>query len=671
MKYVFLIFFYLGCSWLSAQSEYRTHTVQKGETLYGIGKNYGLSEQEIYLVNPNLNGARIKEGDIVVIPAKRAPAPQVVNRIDSNYIKHQVQPKETLYGLSKRYGISIDEILRENPKVANGLEIGMVVFIPKKIERPIAKVEEVIATDGYMLIIVKPKETVYGLSKTFGLSESEFYRLNPHVKELGLQVGQKIQVPEMEGPGIVAIPEITDTNQTKDDTLVVVIEKPKEEKKESNFFLYQIKTGDRAETVAARFGLSEDELVKLNPEANEDLVPGRFIILPTTPEQKEASVETKHKWISNEEIVEDEIRIALILPFFLSVNDSLEVGYSNPSMTPVYGKSNVAIEFYNGFKQAVDTLARLGLSIKVQTIDSDASQSNIERQKEKIDILNPHFIVGPLYAKNAEWLAKEYPQIPVISPLSRATDNSGIVNLINCHTQVNGEWLGIAGLMNEKYLESRVVFVNPDTRKNREAVELIKQNLESSGTPNLIELWLSDGFPSLDFYKSHMNEDSKKTIWVTTSEDQAFLNDFLRKMYSVKAQNMTIVATSKVLQANTIQHIYLSTLDIRAIGQQYVDYSLEETELFIQEYRMLTNTEPTEYSFNGYDTGIYFTLLAAHYGGIPISRSWPSFIGLGGGFNFIEAKSNGPINKYINELEVVDFTLQRVSDEPILEAKSE
>lgn len=671
MKYFFLIFFSLGCFWLAAQSEYRTHTVQKGETIYGIGKNYGLTEQEIFLVNPNLNGARIAEGDIVVIPAKRKPLPQVVNRIDSNYIQHQVQPKETLYGLSKRYGISIDEILRENPKVTNGLEIGMVVFIPKKIEKPIAKVEEIKAGEGYMLIVVKPQETVYGLSKTFGLSESEFYRLNPHVKDLGLQIGQKIQVPEMEVKGISTIPEIIDTNQMEETPTAVVSEKPKEEKKESNFFLYQIKTGDRAENLAARYGLSVDELVKLNPEATEELVPGRFIILPSSPEQKEANVEAKHKWISDEEIVENEIRIALILPFYLSINDSLEVGYANPIDAPVYRKSFAAIEFYNGFKQAVDTLVRLGLKIKVQAIDSDAKQSEIERQRKKIDVLNPHFIVGPLYAKNSAWLAKEYPQTPVISPLSRATDNTGIVNLVNCHTQLKGEYLGLAGLINERFLDSRIVFVNPDTRKNREAVELIKQNLESSATPNIIELWLTDGFPSLEFYKSHMNEESKKTIWVTTSADQAFLNDFLRKMYSVKILNMTILTTSKVLDPNTIQNVYLSTLDVRATSQQFVDYASEETELFIQEYRKLTNTEPTRYSFTGYDTGIYFTLLAARYGGIPISRSWPSFQGLGGGFNFIEAKSNGPTNKYINELEVVDFTLQRVSDEAVLEVTKE
>jgi hypothetical protein len=459
-----------------------------------------------------------------------------------------------------------------------------------------------------------------------------------------------------------------DTNKTKETPVAVVPDASKEPNKKSNFFLYQIKTGDNAENVAARFDMSVDELVKLNPEATNRLIPGRYMILPTMAKQTEAFTERKHKWISDAEIVEDEIRIALILPFFLTINDSLEVGYEDPLMSPIYAKSEVAIEFYNGFKLAIDTLSRLGLKIKVHVIDSEANQQRIEQQKTKIDFLNPHFIVGPLYAKNAEWLAKEYPQIPIISPLSRATNNTGILNLINCYTQEEGEWLGMAGLINENYVESRVVFVNPETKKNRDAVSLIKQNLESSGTPNLIELWLNDGFPGIGFYESHMNENSEKTIWVTTSSDQAFLNDFLRKMYSIKARNMTILTTSKVLDASTIQNVYLSTLDVRAVGQAFVDYSAKDTELFIQEYRNKVSTEPTEYSFKGYDTGIYFTLLAARYGGIPISRSWPSFQGLGGGFNFIEAKSNGPTNKYINELEVVDFTLQRYTEKPVLEA---
>lgn len=664
MKYFFLVLIFLSCTFVFSQSEYKTHTVQKGETIYGIGRMYGLSEQEIFSINPNLNGSSISEGDIVVIPVS-ASRLETKERIDSNYLKHQVQPKETLYGLSRRYGISIEEIIKENPKVANGLEIGMVVFIPKQIEEPFEKTDEIVPIKGNHIVTVKPQETVYGLTKKYGLSETEFYSLNPHVKQLGLQIGQEIQVPILEGETGIAQQSEVDTAAT---LLPIVQTKPKEEKKTSNFFLYQIKTGDRVESVAERYGLSKEDLVNLNPEANEELVPGRFIILPTTP-KKETVVEAKHKWISTEEIVEDEIRIALILPFYLSINDSLEVGYQNPKMAPVYRKSDVSIEFYNGFKLAVDTLARLGLKIKIQTIDSEADPKEIERQKRKIEILNPHFIVGPLYAKNVEWVAKAYPDVPVISPLSSATNNTGLLNLVNCHTQKEGEWLGIAGLINDQFLDSRIVFVNPDTQANRKAVDLIKNKIQAQGEPNIIELWNTDGFPTLEFYKSHMNENSEKTVWVSTSSDQAFLNDFLRKMYSIKTRNMTILATSKVLQANTIQNLYLSTLDVRAVGQAFVDYTSEETEVFISAYRDSIKTEPSEYAYKGYDTGIYFTLLAARYGGIPISRSWPSFQGLGGGFNFIEATYNGPTNKYINELEIVDYTLQRVDHKPVLEVK--
>ncbi|MCT4625362.1 MAG: LysM peptidoglycan-binding domain-containing protein, partial [Schleiferiaceae bacterium] len=551
---------------------------------------------------------------------------------------------------------TIEEIIQENPEAANGLEIGTVLFIPKNIKKPQPIVETVVAEEGNQIVLVKAQETVYGLCKKYAITESEFYRLNPHVKDLGLQIGQEIQVPKLDR----ADAEPNKFKESKSDSWSNVGAEPK--KKKNSYFLYQVKTGDRLENVAARYSISPAQLTKLNPEIDEELIPGRFIILPAVDESKTAIVTRKHKWISNEEIVEDEIRIALVLPFFLSINDSMEVGYANPSKAPVYRRSKVAIEFYNGFKQAMDTLAALGLNIKVTTIDSDNDLNKIKRQKQKIDLLNPHFIVGPLYAKNAEWLAKEYPDIPIISPLSKVTNNQGMMNLINCHTQLTGEWLGLAGIINENYLDYRIVFVNPDTKQNREGVELIKRNLESAGSPNLIELWLSDGYPNIDFYKSHINDSAHKTVWVITSEDQAFLNDFMTKMYSLKTKNMKMLTTSKVLEAKTVQKLYLSTLNIKTTTQDFVDYTDEETNLFIKKYRENCFTEPTEYSFKGYDSGIYFTLLAARFGGIPISRSWPSFKGIGTGYNFIEANRNGPTNKYINVLEIVDFTLQRASN---------
>ena len=308
----------------------------------------------------------------------------------------------------------------------------------------------------------------------------------------------------------------------------------------------------------------------------------------------------------------------------------------------------------------MDTLAALGLNIRVKVIDSDNSIRSLERQKKKLDSFKPHFIVGPLYAKNAEWLASQYPNTPVVSPLSKVTNNSNVNNLVNCHTDINGEWLGLADIINTEFIDYRIIFASPNTEQNRNAVELIKKNLIASDAPNLVELWQGDGFPNLGFYQAHINDSAQKTLWVVTSNDEAFLNDFMTKMYSLKVKDMKILTTSRVLNTRTIQKQYLSALNVLATKQDFIDYSSLETETFIRNYRNACGTEPTEFSYKGYDVGIYFALLAARFGEVPLNRSWPNYQGLGSGFKFIEAKGNGPTNKYINVLEIRDFTLQTV-----------
>jgi len=656
MKHFFIILFSFGVLLLSAQSKYKTHTVQKGETVYGISKKYGMTPEQVYELNPNFKNDGIKEGDIVVIPFD-AHSVKTNSRIDSNYIMHQVQPKETIYGLSKRYGISIEEIIAENPEVENGLKIGSVVFIPKNIKKPVEKTPEIEIEEGYKIVLVNAQETVYGLCKIYGLSEIEFYELNPNVKEIGLKIGEQIKVPDLDAEknngnnNTVADESKPDSDWDKNTTT----------KKKPSFYLYLIKEGDTLEVVAKKHGISTEKLLKLNPEIQSELVVGRYIILPQVDDNNSAVAEVNEKftWISTREIVENKIKILLILPFYLYANDTIADNYANPEKAPVYWKSKVSIEYYQGFKQAMDTLAALGLEIEVKVIDSDNDIERIKRQKQKIDNFNPHFIVGPLHAKNAEWLAAQYSEIPVISPLSSVTNNTNVNNLVSCHTGIKGEWLGLADIINNDFIDYRVIFASPNTEQNREAVELIKKNIAASETPNLVELWQGDGFPTLGFYKAHVNDSAQKTLWVVTSNDEAFLNDFMTKMYSLKVSNMKILTTSRVLNTRTIQKQYLSALNILATKQDFIDYNSEETEIFIKKYRAACGTEPTEFAFKGYDAGIYFTLLAARFGGIPLDRSWPSYQGLGGGFKFIEAKEDGPTNKFINVLEIVDFSLVR------------
>ncbi|MBK9224316.1 MAG: LysM peptidoglycan-binding domain-containing protein [Flavobacterium sp.] len=121
------------------------HIVEANETIFGLSKKYNVTVEEIQAVNPGIQKEGLKVGKAIVIPtakktAKKEPSVSIVNSTKefeikekvAEIIKHKVEPKETLYGLSKKYNVSVDEIKQKNEAVLqNGLQIGQILIIRK------------------------------------------------------------------------------------------------------------------------------------------------------------------------------------------------------------------------------------------------------------------------------------------------------------------------------------------------------------------------------------------------------------------------------------------------------------------------------------------------------------------------------------------------------------
>lgn len=102
---------------------YYKYTAQKGEGLFRISKNFSVSQEDIIKCNPTLKNEGIKLGQVLLIP--------YVAKVDSSlYRIHTLQPKETLYGLSKSYGVTINEIVALNPETTKKMAIGTRLLIP-------------------------------------------------------------------------------------------------------------------------------------------------------------------------------------------------------------------------------------------------------------------------------------------------------------------------------------------------------------------------------------------------------------------------------------------------------------------------------------------------------------------------------------------------------------
>jgi len=124
------------------------HKVSKGESFYSISKKYKISVEQLEALNPTISSANLKIGDelnlskdkIVLVPKLETTQekPTIVvaepseGTFSDNEIVHKVLPKETKYGISKKYKISIAELERLNPAIVDGLTIGTELVIKKK-----------------------------------------------------------------------------------------------------------------------------------------------------------------------------------------------------------------------------------------------------------------------------------------------------------------------------------------------------------------------------------------------------------------------------------------------------------------------------------------------------------------------------------------------------------
>ena len=105
------------------------YTVQKSEGLYRISKNFNVSQEELVRLNPTLQTEGLKFGQVILVPVKEEqPA-----AADSSMVKHVIEPKETLYAISKRYGVSVAELQAANPEVSKNMPIGATLLIPVRV----------------------------------------------------------------------------------------------------------------------------------------------------------------------------------------------------------------------------------------------------------------------------------------------------------------------------------------------------------------------------------------------------------------------------------------------------------------------------------------------------------------------------------------------------------
>ncbi len=187
------------------------HKVAPKETLYAISKRYNSTLSEIYAANPDSKDG-LKIDAVLKIPYKKLAAPVKV----SNEGIHTVQPKETMFSISRKYGVSLADIKKWNNLKNTELSIGQKLKIwqpkssPKNNTSTTVKKNTqkslVKAKNGQLIHTVTAHETLYSLSKKYNTTISEIRKLNK-LTTFSLSEGQKLIIKKEGTAKEVATPK--------------------------------------------------------------------------------------------------------------------------------------------------------------------------------------------------------------------------------------------------------------------------------------------------------------------------------------------------------------------------------------------------------------------------------------------------------------------------------
>ena len=250
------------------------YTVQSGDSLWSISKKFGISVDELKQAN-NLTSNLLSIGQNLYIPNKKT---------DVTTSEYVVSKGDTLYGIAQKFGTTVDNLKSINNLTTDSLAIGQILKIPS---------EEVSSTNTYT---VKSGDTLYGIASKYNTTVDELKSLN-NLTSNTLSIGQTLKIPSgttsnntstytvVKGDTLYGIAnkynttvdELKSLNNLTNNTLSIgeVLKVPS-----SGNVTYTVKSGDTLYSIAREFGTTISAITDLNNLETTVLSVGQKLLLP-------------------------------------------------------------------------------------------------------------------------------------------------------------------------------------------------------------------------------------------------------------------------------------------------------------------------------------------------------------------------------------------------------
>lgn len=155
-----------------------TYTVKRGDTLYGISNQFGVSAIDLANLN-NVNAQTLQIGQVLKIPTTSGTNP-------GNMFMYTVKKGDSLYSIARNYNTTVDEIIRLNNLKNNNLQIGQVLRVPETYTNEVTM-------PNFTNYTVKKGDSLYSISKAYNVPVNQIIKDN-NLNTNTLQIGQVLKI---------------------------------------------------------------------------------------------------------------------------------------------------------------------------------------------------------------------------------------------------------------------------------------------------------------------------------------------------------------------------------------------------------------------------------------------------------------------------------------------
>ena len=434
--------------------------IQKGESLYSIANELGISSETILKYNPFAEDG-LKAGQCLYFPVEDFKPKQTTKESTDHH--HIVEKGETIYGISKTYGISAEDLIAANPQISGGLEIGQTIIIPTK--------EYSQVPENGTIYTIKKGDNPYRVAINHGISTEALLAANPGISATNFKTGETIIIP------------------------AVKKQKTKEEQKPSTVFISKsAEKGETFESLASKHGVDVEHLKDANPDI-EKVKKGTNVAIPLNQAKESTPEETAQVPTQDNTIIEDATpavpkNITLIMPL-------------NVDKHEINVKSKLYCDFYGGFLLGLKENASDDIDLNINLIDS--ATDSISAILEKDEVVKSDIIIPACDEKDLD----EYFQfgrkndIDIFNAFS-IKDDSYFNNDRVCQLNIpsSNMYDAVKTYIADNFNDYQVIFIAKDSIENstKQLVELIKTldmrqqtlTVDELSKDNFINLVLND-----------------------------------------------------------------------------------------------------------------------------------------------------------------------------------